>query len=157
MTDTPITSNTLYNNLYGTNPVPGPSALEKGTRTIKKKIDHTVISGEDSDDSVYVQQIEVGEYITGICIVGNGLGASAGTGSTVAVTVTDEAASPATTTIAAAADMDVTGQAIVTLAHAGMYFTPAAGRGRVAIVHATGTPVVGKNIRGWIEVMRNSA
>lgn len=157
MADTPITTNAIYANLYGSSPVPVPSAFQKGTKTIKKEINHTVISGEDSDDSVYVQQLDVGDYLVGICIVGNGLGASAGTGSTLAVTVTDEAASPTTTTIAAAADMDATGQAIVTLAHAGMFFTPAVGKGRVAVVHATGAPVVGKNIRGWIEVMRHSA
>jgi hypothetical protein len=157
MVDTPITTNTIYANLYGSSPVPGPSAMHKGTKTIRKWIDHTVISGEDSDDSVYVQQLNVGDYLVGINIVGNGLGASAGTGSTLAVTVTDEAATPTTTTVAAAADMDVTGQAISQLAFAGMHFTPAVGKGRVAIVHATGAPVVGKIVRGWIDVMRHSA
>lgn len=157
MTDTPISTNTIYANLYGANPIPVPSPFHKGTKTIKKWISHTVISGEDSDDSVYVQQLDVGDYLTGICLVSEGIGASAGTGSTLAVTVTDEAASPATTTVAAAADVDVTGQAITTLTFAGMHFTPASGKGRVAIVHATGAPVVGKTVRGWIEVMRQSA
>jgi hypothetical protein len=157
MTDTPISTNTIYANLYGSSPIPVPSAMHKGTKSIKKWIDHTVISGEDSDDSVYVQQMEVGEYLVGINLVGDGLGASAGTGSTIAVTVTDEAASPTTTTVAAAADMDVTGQAVSQLAAAGMHFTPATGKGRVAIVHATGAPVVGKRVKGWIEVMRHSA
>lgn len=157
MADTPITSNSIYSQLYGTSPIPAPSAMHKGTKTIRKWIDHTVISGEDVDDSVYVQQLDIGDYLVGINIVGNALGASAGTGSTLAVTVTDEAGTPAVTTVAAAADMDVTGQAISQLAFAGMHFTPAVGKGRVAIVHATGAPVVGKIVRGWIEVMRHSA
>jgi hypothetical protein len=157
MTDTPITTNVLYNALYGTSPYPVPSALWKGTKTIRKWITHTVVSGEDSDDSVYVQRLEVGEYLVGINLVTDGLGASAGTGSTIAVTVTDEAASPATTTVAAAADMDASGQSVSQLAFAGMHFTPAVGNGRVAIVHATGAPVVGKIVRGWIDVMRHSA
>jgi len=157
MTDTPITTNALYNALFGSTPSPVPNAIEIGTKTIKRKITHTVVSGEDSDDSVYVSRIFPGEYLVGINLVTNGLGASAGTGSTIAVTVTDEASSPTTTTVAAAADMDVTGQAVSQLAYAGMYFTPAVGNGRVAIVHATGAPVVGKVVVGWIELVRASA
>lgn len=157
MTDTPITTNAQYNALFGSSPSPVPAAIDIGTKTIKRKITHTVVSGEDSDDSVYVSRIRPGEYLVGINLVGNGLGASAGTGSTLAVTVTDEASSPTTTTVAAAVDFDVTGAAINQLAHAGMYFTPAVGNGRVAIVHATGTPVVGKNVIGWIELVQASA
>lgn len=154
MTDTPITSNAIYNRLFGSSPAPVPQAIELGITTYKRKISHTVISGEDSDDSVYVSKIFKGEYLVGINLVTDGLGASAGTGSTIAVAVTDEAASPATTTIAAAADMDATGQAVSQLAYAGMYYTPASGNGRVALVHATGAPVVGKTVKGWIELCR---
>jgi hypothetical protein len=157
MTDTPISTNTIYANNYGSSPVPVPSAMHKGTKVIRKWIDHTVISGEDSDDSVYIQQLDVGDYLCGISLVTDGLGASAGTGSTIAVTVTDEAASPTTTTVAAAGDMDASTNSITSLALAGMHFTPAVGKGRVALVHATGTPVVGKRVKGFIDVMRHSA
>jgi hypothetical protein len=157
MTDTPITSNALYNRLFGTSQVPVPDAIELGTKTIKRKITHTVISGEDVDDSVYVSQIFAGEYLVGINLVGNGFSASAAAGATLAVTVTDQAASPTTTTVAAAADMDLTGQAVSQLAFAGMYYTPAVGNGRVAIVHATAAATVGKIVTGWIELVRASA
>lgn len=156
MADTPITSNALYNRLFGSAPQAVPDSLEWGIRTFKRKIDHTVVSGEDTDDSVYVSQIYKGEYLLGINIVGDGLGASAAVNGTVAVTVTDEDSSPTVTTVAAAVDMDVTGAAISQLSAAGMYFTPAVGKGRVAIVHA-GTPVVGKRVKGWLELAKPGA
>lgn len=157
MTDTPITSNSLYNALFGTSPSPVPNAIDIGTKTIKRKIEHTVISGEDSDDSVYVSQIFHDEYLVGIQLVTDGMGASGGVGGTIAVTATDEDGTPTTTTVAAAASVDLTGEGITALAFAGMYYTPAVGKARVALVHAGANPIVGKKIKGWIEVMRASA
>jgi hypothetical protein len=154
MADTPLNS-TLYNQLYGTAKIPVPNAVDAGTKPIRKKIAHTTVSGEDSDDSVLVNQIDHGEYVTAFDIVTEGMGASAGTGATLTLVATDDGGT--STTLAAATDMDLSTNRMNQLAYAGMYYTPAVGNATLKLVHATGTVVVAKGFKGYVDVVRPSA
>jgi hypothetical protein len=147
MTETNRNS-TVYANAFVNNVVPNFDT--EGGRVVPRRLAHTFTSSDDSDDSVNLTVIRPGEYIVGLFLVGNGLGASAGTGVTITLKAKDDAATD--TTISVAADMDLTA-ASVALAFNGMHYTPGVGKAVVRAVISGAAPTAGKKIEGYLLVV----